>query len=85
MKDEFFTVLDDHGRRVKCRGLFSYHSDDYDRDYILYTDDKKDARGNVNVYASVYDPAQEELTLTEIEDDEEFRMLIQVFSEANEG
>ena len=85
MEESYFYV-DNGKKKVKCRGLFTYHSDDYDRDYILYTDDiAADGKGNANVYASIYDPDAAELTLTEIEDDEEFKMLIQVFAEANQG
>ncbi len=84
-KENFFYVNDGKGKKIKCRGLFTFHSDDYDRDYILYTDDVKDKRGNSNVYASIYDPADKDFTLTDIEDDEEFKMLIEVFQEANKG
>ena len=81
--DNFFYVDNGKGKKVKCRGLFSYHSDDYEKDYIIYTDDIKDKHGNANVYASIYDPDEKELTLTEIEDEEEFKMLIEVFQSAN--
>ncbi len=83
-KDYFF-VDNGGGKKIKCRGLFSYHSDDFGRDYIFYTDDVKNKKGEFNVYASVYQPGEETLTLTEIEDDEEWRMLMRVFSEANSG
>ncbi len=83
-KNNFFFVDNGKGRKIKCRGLFTFHSDDFDKDYILYTDDIKGKNGP-DVYASVYDPAAKELTLSEIESDEEFKMLIDVFREANKG
>ena len=85
MKNNYFFVDNGKGQKIKCRGLFSYHSDDFDKDYILYTDDIKDKKGNFNVYASIYQPGEEVLTLTEIEDDEEWKMLMQIFSEANKA
>lgn len=82
-RKNYFFVDNGKGQRTKYRGLFSYHSDDFERDYIFYTDDIKDKKGKFNVYASIYQPGEEILTLTEIEGDEEWQMLMQVFREAN--
>ncbi len=82
MKEKYFFVQNGK-QKIKCRALFDCHSEDYDRDYIMYTDDKKDARGNVNVFASAYTIENGELVLEEIESDEEFATLIQAFKDMN--
>ncbi len=84
-ENEFFYVDNGNGKKIKCKGLFTFHSDSYEKDYILYTDNIKGKSGNVNVYASEYSMNNGEITLTEITDDEEFAMLIKVFQEANKG
>ena len=81
--NEYFFIDNGKGKKIKCRGLFSYHDDELDKDYILYTDDIKNADKRVNVYASYYTEQNGELSLSEIESDEEFNTLMRVFASAN--
>ena len=48
-RKNYFFVDNGKGQKTKYRGLFSYHSDDFERDYIFYTDDIKDKNclGNI--------------------------------------
>lgn len=82
MEEKYFFVQNGK-QKIKCRALFDCYSEDYDRNYIMYTDDKKDKSGNINVFASAYTIQNGELCLEEIESDEEFATLIQAFKDMN--
>lgn len=84
MNEKYFYVQNGK-EKIKCRPLFDCHSDDYDRDYVLYTDDKKDKKGNIQIFASAYEIVDGEIQLTEIEDDTEFACLMNVFQDANKN
>ncbi|MDD6879168.1 MAG: DUF1292 domain-containing protein, partial [bacterium] len=45
------------------------------KSYIVYTDNTKDKEGNVQVYASIYDPKQENPKLEAIETDKEWKII----------
>lgn len=38
MDDRKITMVDKDGNKVECEILFTYHSDDLDRDYIVFVD-----------------------------------------------
>ena len=54
-----FTVINDEGKEVVCDVLFTFDSEETNKSYIAYTDNTKDKNGNVQVYASIYDPNEE--------------------------
>ena len=55
-----FTVINEEGKEVVCSVLFTFDSDETKKSYIVYTDNTKDKQGNIQVYASIYDPKQED-------------------------
>ena len=73
--DNQFTVLTDQGEEVKCDVLFTFDSEENGRSYVVYTDNSVDADGNINVYASIYDPSSDSSALLPIETEEEWAMV----------
>ena len=70
---ECLTVIDDDGKEVVCNVLFTFDNADESRHYIVYTDNSKDNEGNVQVYASRYDPQSgDKMELLPIETEEEW-------------
>mgnify|MGYP004497406177 CR=1 FL=1 len=70
---ECLTVIDDDGKEVVCNVLFTFDNADESRHYIVYTDNSKDNEGNVQVYASRYDPQSgDKMELLLIETEEEW-------------
>ena len=71
-----FTVINDEGREVICNVLFTFDSDETKKSYIVYTDNTKDTKGNVRVYASIYDPKSvDTMELLPIETDKEWKVI----------
>ena len=84
-----FKVMDDNGKEVECEVLFTFESEETKKNYIVYTDNTTDDDGNTKVYASVYNPNEEETKLMPIETDKEWKIietiLEEIQSEASNG
>ena len=57
-----FTVINDEGKEITCDVLFTFDSDETKKSYIVYTDNTKDKEGNIQVYASIFNPESEDVT-----------------------
>lgn len=75
MKNNSFTLIDDTGKEVSYDVLFTFDSDETGKSYIVYTDNTKDDKGNVEVYASIYDPKNPNSKLEAIETDKEWKVI----------
>ncbi len=84
-----FKVMDDNGKEIECEVLFTFESEETKKNYIVYTDNTIDDDGNTKVYASVYNPNEEETKLMPIETDKEWKIietiLEEIQSEASNG
>lgn len=87
MRDEKmnFTVIDDNGKEIECEVLFTFESDETNKNYIVYTDNTVDEEGNTKVYASVYEPNEEDLKLTAIESEKEWKVIETILTELQES
>ena len=83
MKEEKmnFTVIDDNGKEIECEVLFTFESDETKKNYIVYTDNTVDEEGNTKVYASIYNPDQDETKLLPIETDKEWKIIETILEE----
>ena len=83
MKDEIMTfkVTNDEGKEVECEVLFTFESDETKKNYIVYTDNTLDDEGNTKVYASIYNPNEEETKLLPIESDKEWKIIETILEE----
>ena len=75
MKKNTFTMIDDNGNEVEYDVLFTFDNDETGKSYIAYTDNTKDETGNVQVYASTYDPEDPESRLEAIETEKEWKVI----------
>ncbi len=84
-----FKVISDEGKEVECEVLFTFESDETKKNYIVYTDNSLDEEGNVRVFASIYNPDDEETKLLPIETDKEWKIIETILeelqNEANSG
>ena len=71
-QDNTFTIVNDNGEEVKCEILFTYEDEKTKKNYIAYTDNTTDDEGNTKVYASIFNPKEENPVLLPIETDEFF-------------
>ena len=61
-------MLDENGNEVIYDVLFTFESEETNKNYIVYTDNKIDeVTGNIEVYASIYDPNDPKSKLEAIE------------------
>lgn len=74
-RDNEFTIVNDEGKEVKCEILFTYEDEKTKKNYMAYTDNTLDDAGNTKVYASIYNPEEENPVLLPIETDEEWKMI----------
>ena len=83
MKEEVMTfkVINDEGKEIECEVLFTFESDETKKNYIVYTDNTMDEEGNTKVYASIYNPDQDETKLIPIETDKEWKIIETILEE----
>lgn len=83
MKEELvkFKVFDDNGKEVECEVLFTFDSDETGKSYMVYTDNSIDEEGNTRVYASIYNPNEDEVKLEPIETDREWTIIEKILEE----
>ncbi len=70
-----FTITDADGREITCDVLFTFDSEETKKSYIVYTDNSKDEQGNVQVFASIYDPSKQNQNLEPITTEKEWKVI----------
>lgn len=76
-----FKVTNEDGIEVEYEVLFTFDSEETHKSYMVYTDNEKDASGNIKVYASVYEAGSTETQLSPIETDKEWKIIETILSE----
>ena len=76
-----FKILGEDGREIECEVLFTFESDETKKNYIVYTDNTLDEQGNVKVYASIYNPNEENTNLIPIETEKEWKIIETILEE----
>ena len=79
-EDTTFTIIGDNGEEIKCEILFTYEDEKSKKNYIAYTDNTLDEEGNTKVYASIFNPEEENPVLLPIEYDEEWKLIEGILS-----
>ena len=75
MEKNQFTVLNDDGVEKTFDVLFTFDNDETKKSYVIYTDNTVDGNGNVEVYASIYDPKNPHSKLEEIKTEKEWKII----------
>ena len=75
MKKNTFSMLDENGNEIIYDVLFTFESEETNKNYIVYTDNTKDEKGNVEVYASIYDPEDPHSKLEAIKTEKEWKVI----------
>jgi len=70
-----FTIIDNEGKERTCEVLFTFESDETNKNYIVYTDNTKDDDGNVRVYASIYKKTAKKTELQPIDSEREWKIV----------
>lgn len=85
MKNNIIRVINEKGEEVTCDVLFTFDSEETNKSYIVYTDNSKDENGNVQVFASTYNPKEEKITsLGPVETEKEWKLIEAVLDSIQE-
>ena len=79
-----FKYVNEDGKEIVCDILFTFDSDETKKSYIVYTDNSRDAEGNVQVFASIYSPNDEKLKLSPIETEQEWKIIETIITSITE-
>lgn len=77
-------IKNDKNEEIECDVLFTFDNNETNKSYIVYTDNTKDDLGNIKVYANTYNEDDEEGILGNIETEEEWNIIEQIFSSIND-
>lgn len=76
-----FKVKNNEGKEIEYEVLFTFQSDETNKNYMVYTDDSKDENGKIRVYASSYVPGDEVTELFPIETEKEWKIIDTILNE----
>ena len=75
MKKNTFSMIDENGNEVIYDVLFTFESEETNKNYIVYTDNQRDETGNIEVYASIYYPEDPHSKLEAIKTEKEWKVI----------
>ena len=83
-KENTFKVIDKDGKEIEFEILFTFESDETNKNYMVYTDNTKDENGDTKVYASVFKPDAEPLELLPVETEREWKIIETIINSITE-
>jgi len=85
MDEKQFIVIDEEGNEFLCEIIFTFHSDDFDRDYVVYAIPGEEDDDEIEVSAAWYKQDEgDEGELFPIETEEERELVEQVLAQFEE-
>ena len=75
MDKNTFKLITNDGTEVTCNVLFTFDSDETKKSYIVYTDNSRDQEGNIQVFASLFDPNDENTKLEPITTEKDWKVI----------
>ncbi len=69
-----FERIDNDGKKVMCETIATYHNDDDNKDYIIYTDNTFDENKKLRVYYALYEIKADKIKIIEAKTNEEKRV-----------
>ena len=76
-----FTTKDKFGNEIVCEVIATYHDDDTNKDYIVYTDKTLDENKKLKVYYGLYEKVGNGIKLKEAKTPEEKSIGLQIIKE----
>ena len=78
-KDKF--ILETENGPITCEIIENLYINEYQKNYVVYTDHTKDENNELNLYISSYDPQSEKHELEDIKDSEELEKVANIIDE----
>ena len=76
-----FKMVDENGKEKECEVLFTFESEETNKNYMVYTDHTQDEAGNTRVFASIFDPNDPNSKLLPIETEKEWNIIKTILAE----
>ena len=83
-KENTFKIIDKDGKEIEFEILFTFESDETNKNYMVYTDNTTDEEGKTKVYASVFNPNAEPLELLPVETEREWKVIETIITSIEE-
>ena len=83
-KENTFKIINKDGKEIEFEILFTFESDETNKNYMVYTDNTTDEEGNTKVYASVFNPNAEPLELLPVETEREWKVIETIITSIEE-
>ena len=83
MNEQQITIIDENGNEQLCEILFFFHSDEFNKDYVLYYPiGEEDENGEIIVHASAFVQNEEDTEgeLMPIETEEEWDVVEEMYN-----
>lgn len=86
MEKNVIEIKNNKGESVNARILFTVEDEKTHKNYIVYTTDEKDSKGNIKTYASLYEEDIEngKFNLSSIKTDEEYDFINKILKSLSE-
>ena len=68
-------AIDINGNFKQYDTLLTYHSDEFNKDYVVYTDNLYNSNNELQIYISEYNPDNLELTVENISNIDEYNLI----------
>lgn len=72
---------DKFGKEIELEGIATYHDDELNKDFIVYTDKTFDETGKLKVYYSLYEKVNDNIKLIDITSNEERKVGLMLIKE----
>lgn len=76
-----FEVTNKDGNKTICEAIATYHDDDTNKDFIVYTDKTLDENNKLKVYYSLYQRVGNNIKLIDITDPEDKKIGLELIKE----
>ena len=80
MEKDIF-ILETENGPITCEIIENLYINEYQKNYVVYTDHTKDENNELNLYISSYDPQSEKHKLEDIKDSEELEKVANIIDE----
>ena len=76
-----FEIVNNEGKKIICEVIATYHDDNSNKDFIVYTDKSFDDNQRLNLYYSLYEKQNNNIKLIDIIETEDKKIGLEIIKE----
>lgn len=81
MESMQFEITNNNGKKIVCEVIATYHDDNSNKDFIVYTDKSFDDNKKLNLYYSLYEKQNNSIKLIDITNAEDKKIGLEIIKE----